>query len=80
MTSSRHPSSGWRLEGSMTTLDRDSGEFTTSFTTSDHSWKRFLNLNFGALVVAQLIEQSLPTPEVGGSNRVIGKIYIEHLL
>ena len=30
--------------------------------------------------VAQLVERSLPTPEVRGSNPDIGKIYIEHLL
>ena len=29
------------------------------------------------MVVAQLAEQSLPTPGVRGSNPVIGKIYIE---
>ena len=28
-----------------------------------------------AVVVAQLVEQSLPIPEVRGSNPVIGKIY-----
>ena len=39
--------------------------------------KHFL---FRAVVVAQLVEQSLPTPEVRSSNPVIGKIYIEHLL
>ena len=35
-----------------------------------------------AVVVAQLVEQSLPIPEVRGSNPVISKnlfIYIEHL-
>ena len=32
------------------------------------------------MVVAQLVEWSLPTPKVCGSNPVIGKIYIEHLL
>ena len=31
------------------------------------------------MVVAQLVERSLPIPEVRGSNPVIGKIYIEHL-
>ena len=31
------------------------------------------------MVVAQLLERSLPKPEVRGSNPVIGKIYIEHL-
>ena len=30
--------------------------------------------------MAQLVEQSLPTPEVHSSNPVIGKIYIEHWL
>ena len=29
-----------------------------------------------AVVVAQSVEQSLPTPEVCGSNPVIGKFYI----
>ena len=29
--------------------------------------------SFGAVVVAQLVEQSLPTPEVRGSNKAIGK-------
>ena len=36
-----------------------------------------------AVVVAQLVERSLPIPEVRGLNPVIGKnlfIYIEHLL
>ena len=32
------------------------------------------------MVVAQLVERLLPTPEVCGSNLVIGKIYIEHCL
>ena len=32
------------------------------------------------MVVAQLVERSLPTPEVCGSNPVIGKKYIEDLL
>ena len=35
---------------------------------------------FGAVVVAQLVERSLPTPEDRSSNPVIGKIYIEYLL
>ena len=30
-----------------------------------------------AVVVAQLVELLLPTPEVRGSNPVVGKIYIE---
>ena len=32
------------------------------------------------MVVAQLVEQSLPTPEVRGSNPVIGKIYMYYQL
>ena len=32
-------------------------------------------LGFWAVVLAQLVEQSLPTPEVRSSNPVIGKIY-----
>ena len=30
----------------------------------------------GAVVVAQLVEQSLPTPEIRGSNPNIGKLYL----
>ena len=30
--------------------------------------------SMGAVVVAQLVEQLLPTPEVRGSNPVIGKL------
>ena len=33
-------------------------------------------LKRGAVVVALLVERSLPTPEDCGSNPVIGKIYI----
>ena len=33
-----------------------------------------------AVVVAQLVERLLPIPEARGSNPVIGKNYIEHLL
>ena len=33
-----------------------------------------------AVLVAQLVEKSLPTPKVHGSNRIIGKIHIAHLL
>ena len=39
---------------------------------------RSKNHSFGAVVVAQLVEWPLPTPEVLGSNPVIGK-YIEQL-
>ena len=41
--------------------------------------KKFYVLNrkrFWAVVVAQLIGQSLPTPEILGSNPVIGKSYL----
>ena len=34
----------------------------------------------GAVVVAQLVERLLPIPEVRGSNPVIDKNFIEHLL
>ena len=34
----------------------------------------------GTVVVAQLIERSLPKPEVRVSNLVIGKLYITYLL
>ena len=33
-----------------------------------------------AVAVAQLVEWSLPTPEVRGSNQIIGKNFIERLL
>ena len=32
-----------------------------------------------AVFVAQLVEGSLPTPEVRGSNPVIGKLYLYYL-
>ena len=41
--------------------------------------KTFFFINFGqnwAVVVAQLVEWSLLTPEVHGSNPVVGKLYI----
>ena len=34
------------------------------------------NLWLGAVVVSQLVERSLPTPEVRGSNPVIGKFNV----
>ena len=40
--------------------------------------QRLANVN--SIVVAQLVERSLPTPEVRGLNPAIGKIYIEQLL
>ena len=36
--------------------------------------------NIWEVVVAQLVERSLPTPEVRGSNPVISKIYMYHQL
>ena len=36
-------------------------------------------LNEWTMVVAQLAEWSLPTPEICGSNSVIGKISSDHL-
>ena len=35
--------------------------------------EKIYNLNVRAVVVAQLVERSLPIPEVRGSNPVIGK-------
>ena len=35
---------------------------------------------YRAVVVAQLVERSLPTPEVRGSNLVIGKLCITYKL
>ena len=40
--------------------------------------KNFNNNIVVAVVVAQLVEQSLPTPKVHGSNPVIGKILYLH--
>ena len=37
-----------------------------------------ISMNFWAVVVAKLVEWLLPTPEVCGSNPVIGEIYFEH--
>ena len=39
-----------------------------------------LSVKLGEEVVTQLVERSLPIPEVRGSNPAIGKNYIEHLL
>ena len=33
------------------------------------------NLNAGAVAVTQLVEWSLPTPEIRGLNPIIGKLY-----
>ena len=43
------------------------------------SVRQCLKQQLREVVVAQLVERSLPIPEVRGSNPVIGKIYIEHL-
>ena len=40
----------------------------------------FNNTRKGAMVMAQLAKQSLPIPEVRGSNPVIGKVFIEYCL
>ena len=37
------------------------------------------NVVSGAVIVAQLVEQSLPTPEVRCSNLVISYFYVEHM-
>ena len=37
------------------------------------------NCSAWAVAVARLVEWSLPTPEVRGSNTAIDKIYIDHL-
>ena len=38
------------------------------------------NILLWAVVVAQLVERLLATPEIRGSNPAIGKIYIEQCL
>ena len=45
-----------------------------------HSIQKYLGtiLRYRGSVVVQLAKQSLLTPEVHGSNPVIGEIYIEH--
>ena len=45
----------------------------------DSKLKTFLFLLIRAVVVAQLVEQSIPTPEVRGFNLVIGKLYITYV-
>ena len=45
----------------------------------DGKLKTFLFLLIRAVVVAQLVEQSIPTPEVRGFNLVIGKLYITYV-
>ena len=48
-----------------------------------YTYNRFRSQNnvyTRAVVVVQLVERSLPTPEVHSSNPVIGEIYIEHCL
>ena len=46
-------------------------------------WNQFIHMMFRsnrAVVVAQLVEWLLPTPEVRCLNPVISKIYMEHIL
>ena len=46
-------------------------------------WKNWSDnkiIIFRAVVVAQFVEQSFPTPEVRGSNPVIGELYITYIL
>ena len=43
------------------------------------NFRQVLRLGDGEVVVAQLVERSLPIPEVRGSKPDIGKIYIELL-
>ena len=40
--------------------------------------ERLVNVTRGAVVVAQLVERSIPVPEVRGSNPVIGKKLFIH--
>ena len=42
--------------------------------------KQSLSIDFEAVVVAQLVERSLPIPELRASNPVIGKIYMYYQL
>ena len=50
------------------------------FCSSDMSLQKYLNNAYrGAVVVAQLVEQLLPIPELCSLNPVIGKNFIEHL-
>ena len=48
------------------------GRFIALWATFRSLWQQ-LFLQLWAVVVAQLVEQSLPKPEVRGSNPVIGK-------
>ena len=52
----------------------------TGFITTLMSQLAIVNFYFGAVVVAQFVERSLPIPDVRGSNPVISNKYIEHLL
>ena len=42
--------------------------------TREHSKEKYKETGLRAVVVAQLVEQSLTTPEIRGSNLVIDKI------
>ena len=41
-----------------------------------HLWQSKRDLGEWVVVVAQLAERSLPTPEIRGSNPDIGKLYL----
>ena len=45
----------------------------------DNHWQTFILVEKLLHLMAQLVERSLPIPEVRGSNLVIGRTYIEHL-
>ena len=50
-------------------MEKESTNGAGFYAQNDQRGKEFL----GAVVVAQLVERSLPIPEVRGSNPVIGK-------
>ena len=45
-----------------------------------YALRTLVNTYLGQWLLAQLVKRSLPTPEVRGSNPLIGKVYIERLL
>ena len=55
-------------------------DFSGNLDFPDFLKKKFYNINYRALVVVvvQLVEQMMPTPEVCSSNPVSCKFYIEH--
>ena len=54
--------------------------FSTTLLNELHLFEYSLVKKKTLVVVAQLVERSLPIPELHGSNPVIDKIYIEHSL